>query len=352
MSNEIKIGLLSIITIALLLWGYKFVEGQNILKKTKILHAEYDNAAGLTAGTTVMRSGFQVGVVTNVYLNPENLRTVIVEFDVDPNLPIPKDAVAAIATVDFLGEKNIQLLFDGPCQAGNCAESGDYLLPGSKGVLASMVGSTEEVKSYVDVVSEGVGQVLDSLGQAAGNEDSAVGKVLSDVDDILQNLKVTTNSLNALIARNSREIDNIVADMNTLSTSIASRDTQIRSIITNADEVMQKLAALELDNTLKSTDAAIDQLNTTLTTANAAAGDLKLMMAQLNEGEGTLGQLLKNDQLYRNMDEAINNLDLLVEDFRLNPARYTTILRKRRPEYEKPVVDKDGELVDTGDDDK
>lgn len=349
MSNEIKIGLLSIVTIALLLWGYKFVEGQNILKSTKILYAEYDNAAGLTAGTTVMRSGFQVGVVTDVYLNPENLRTVVVEFDIDPELPVPKDAVAAIATVDFLGEKNIQLLFDGPCQGGNCAEEGDYLQSGTKGVLSSMVGSTEEVQSYVDVVTGGVGQVLDSLGQSASDEDSAVGKALSDVDEILQNLKVTTNSLNALIARNSREIDHIVSDMNTLSSSIASRDTQIQSIITNADVVMKKFAALELDNTLKSTDEAIAQLSSTLTTANSAAEDLKQMMAQLNEGEGTLGQLLQNDQLYKNMNEAITNLDLFVEDFRLNPARYTTILRKKRPEYERPETNKEGELVEEDD---
>ena len=72
-------------------------------------------------------------------------------------------------------------------------------------------------------------------------------------------------------------------------------------------------------------------------------------MAQLNEGEGTLGQLLQNDQLYKDMNQAVNNLDLLVEDFRLNPARYTTVLRKKRPEYEKPITNEDNEIVEEDD---
>lgn len=343
MTNEIKIGLLAIVTIALMFWGYKFVEGQNILKSSKLLYAEYDNAAGLNAGTTVLRSGFQVGVVTDVYLNPENLETVIVEMDVDPSIPIPKNTVAAIATVDFLGEKNIQLLFDAPCSGRNCAESGDFILPGTKGVLSSMVGSTEEVQAYVNVVSSGLSQVLDSLGQAAGDEDSALGKAMSDVDDILQNLKVTTNNLNALIARNSREIDGIMNDLNTLSTSIASREAQIESIINNTDSVMQKLAALDVDNTLTNTDEAIAQLSTTLESVNGAAKDLQATMADLNEGQGTLGKLLQDDKLYRNLDEAVSNMDLLLQDFRLHPERYTTFLRRKRPSYEAPTPEEEAE---------
>lgn len=343
MTNEIKIGLLAIVTIALMLWGYKFVEGQNILKSSKILYVEYDNAAGMNPGTTILRSGFQVGVVTDVYLNPENLKTVIVELDVDPDIPIPKNAVAAIATVDFLGEKNIQLLFDKPCSGSDCAESGDFLLPGSKGVLASMVGSTEEVQEYVDVVSSGLGQMLDSLGKAAGDENSAIGKAMSDVDEILQNLKVTTNNLNALIARNSREIDGIVKDLNTLSTSIASRDAQIENIISNTDSVMQKLAALEVDETLNNADDAIAQLSSTLESVNGAAKDLQGTMADLNEGQGTLGKLLKDDQLYRNLDEAVSNMDLLLQDFRLHPERYTTFLRRKRPSYEAPTPEEKAE---------
>ncbi|MEM0993035.1 MAG: MlaD family protein [Bacteroidota bacterium] len=340
MSNEIKIGLLSIVTIVLMLWGYKFVEGQNIFSSSKLLKVEYENAGGLRAGTTVMRSGFQVGVVTDVYLNPENLRTVIVEMDIDPRLPIPKNTVAAIATVDFLGEKNIQLLFDGPCTEGNCAVSGDYLKPGSRGVLATMVGEPSEVKAYVDVVSAGVTQLLDSLGSASGDENSVVGRTLADVNEILQQVKVTIANANAVITQNSAEIKSTLSNISTITGTIAQRETQIQSIINSADSTMQKLAALELDKTLSSADGAIDNLNATLASANTAVKDLQSILSAIDEGNGTLGKLVNEKDLYLQMDEAIRSLDLLLEDFRLNPARYTTVLRKKRPAYKAP---KEGE---------
>ncbi|MEM9884584.1 MAG: MlaD family protein [Bacteroidota bacterium] len=336
MSNEIKIGLLSIVTIVLMLWGYKFVEGQNIFSASKLLKVEYENAGGLGAGTTVMRSGFQVGVVTDIYLNPENLRTVIVEMDVNPDLPIPKNTVAAIATVDFLGEKNIQLLFDRPCQEGNCAVSGDFLQPGSKGVLASMIGSPEEVKTYVDAVSAGVTQLLDSLGSASADENSILGRTLADVNEILQQVKITIANANGVITQNSDEIKTTLDNISAITGSIAEREAQIQSIINSADSTMQKLAALDLSTTMHSADGAIDNLNTTLSSANVAVKDLRTILETINEGNGTLGKLVNDKDLYLQMDEAIRNLDLLLEDFRLNPARYTTILKKKRPSYEKP----------------
>jgi len=45
-------------------------------------------------------------------------------------------------------------------------------------------------------------------------------------------------------------------------------------------------------------------------------------MDDLQAGEGTLGALLKNDTLYSNLQSASRELDLMLEDVRLNPNRY------------------------------
>ncbi len=334
MSNEIKIGLLAIVTIALFLWGYKFVEGRNILDSIKVIYAEYEDVNGLREGTSIMRSGVKVGVVTAVELNPENLKTVIVEMAIETNLPIPKSAVAIIATTDFLGEKRVILHFDRPCSGTNCVESGDYLKGGLKGVMSTMLGSPDELKSYVSVVSEGAKSVLDSLGQTVSDENSAIGKALSDMDIILQNLKTTTSSLNALIRQNSSEINSIVDDVAILTKTVEGKSQALESIISNVDTFAREISKLNLVNTVQSVEGTVENLNNTLSGADAAIVDIKLLLDQVNKGNGTLGKLVNDATLYEQIDKAMQNLDFLLQDIRLHPERYRRILSKKEMPYE------------------
>ncbi|NJK82577.1 MAG: MCE family protein [Saprospiraceae bacterium] len=251
MSNEIKIGLLAIVTIALFLWGYKFVEGRNILNKTMLLYAEYEDVNGLRAGTSIMRSGVKVGVVSNVYLNPENLKSVIVEMAIETNLPIPKTATAIIATTDFLGEKRVILDFDQPCTGEDCAQNGDFLQPSMRGVIGSVVGPADELQAYIDAASGGVKSILDSLGKVAENENAPIGKAVKDINIILDNLKTTTMALNDLIQKNSGQINAILKDVASLADIVEGKNEELRRIISNLDTFSTSMAQLDLATTLK-----------------------------------------------------------------------------------------------------
>lgn len=334
MSNEVKIGLLAIVTIALFLWGYKFVEGRNILESTTMLYAEYDDVNGLREGTSIMRSGVKVGIVTNVQLNPENLRTVIVEMAIETDLPIPKSTVAEIATTDFLGEKRVILNFDRPCNGTDCVKSGDYIQGGLKGIVSTMLGPADELKSYVSVISEGAQTLIDSLSQSAGDENSAIGKALGDIDIVLQNLKATTASLNTLIRQNSNEISGIVKDVASLTNTIEGKNQELENIISNVDTFTKGIAELDLANTLQSVDGTVEGLNGTLASADKAIADLKLILEQISKGEGTVGKLVSDPALYEQIDRTMQNLDFLLQDVRLHPERYRRILSKKKMPYE------------------
>ena len=116
MSNETKVGILAVIAIAILFWGYKFLKGQNILTNSNILYVEYENAEMLATSAPVVISGFQVGVVANMYLKPENMRTIVVELDIDRGVKVPKNAIAEIMSFDITGSKGVNLQFDRPCR--------------------------------------------------------------------------------------------------------------------------------------------------------------------------------------------------------------------------------------------
>jgi phospholipid/cholesterol/gamma-HCH transport system substrate-binding protein len=101
--------------------------------------------------------------------------------------------------------------------------------------------------------------------------------------------------------------------------------------------------ALDLDKTLSKANNALDatpelmeKLKGTLAEADKAAQELTGLMTQVSNGEGTVGKLLSDDQLYTDLEKAMQNLDLLLEDFRLHPERYRRILSKKKMPYEAP----------------
>ena len=79
------------------------------------------------------------------------------------------------------------------------------------------------------------------------------------------------------------------------------------------------------ESTLKSTKASMDELTE--------------LFGGMNDSEGSLGMLMKDKEFYENMTSATRNLDLLLQDFRLNPKRYTTVLKKKSPAYTLPEDD-------------
>jgi len=336
MSNETKIGILAVVAIGLVLWGYKFIQGENLFSSSLLLYAEYENVDQLGSSSPIFVSGYQVGSVQSIYLNPDNLKTVIVEMNIEKDLPLPKNTRAEIVTSSFLGEKAIKLRFDGPCGEGNpCAESGDYIQGEVTGMLASVIGEAEEIQKYVDVLTGGLNSLLDTVGKEASAE-------IADVKATLKNLRSTSEELNRLVAVRANRI---LQDVEVITSSVSKKGHEIESIIANMDTLTNELAQLQLaqqvDKTFANTNAAVNNLNTTLSSADSTVKILNGVLAAVQNGEGTLGQLIQDEQLYSNLSRTTKNLDLLLQDFRLNPKRYVnvSVFGKKDKEYKVPEED-------------
>ena len=101
--REAKIGLLTAGALALLIWGYEFLKGRNILQSSQIFISEYDNVDELKKSNPIQFNGLQVGIVRAVYLNPQNLTSIIVEMDVSKDIKVPLGTVAEIHTSSLMG---------------------------------------------------------------------------------------------------------------------------------------------------------------------------------------------------------------------------------------------------------
>ena len=73
MNKELKIGIVAIITIALLFIGVNFLKGLNVLNSNRSFFSLYENIGGLQVGSSVLVNGYKVGMVSDIDLLTEKL---------------------------------------------------------------------------------------------------------------------------------------------------------------------------------------------------------------------------------------------------------------------------------------
>ena len=139
MRNEVKIGILGVIATVLLIWGYNFLQGKNILSSDIVVEAEFSSVDGLNIAAPVTILGYKVGAVTNIMPSADYSK-VVVEMNIVHGTKVPKDAVAVIVQPSLMGGKEISLRFVGDC-GGNCIETGGKL----RGDVSGMIDGVLEV---------------------------------------------------------------------------------------------------------------------------------------------------------------------------------------------------------------
>lgn len=348
MSNESKIGLMAVLVIGTAIWGYKFLQGKNILSTSTELYVEYNDVTELAKSAPVMKNGFQVGVVSDIYLKPDDPEKVIVALDIDRSIAVPKDAKAVLLSLGVMSGRGIELAFEKPCSGGACAASGDYLEGVEKGLLGSMV-DPDEVPAYMDELDKGLKQIMGTMKEEMakpGSADSGIGKMAKDLEATMANLKVMTAQMNNLLATNSNSLKGMLANMESITGNLATNNEKITSMMGNASTFSKQLTEADVKTTIGKANGTLDEttklmneLQNTLAELDKTLGAANGIFADVNAGKGTLGLLAKDEALYNNLKTASREMELLMQDLRLHPKRYTRILSRKEKPYEYPEED-------------
>ena len=348
-NNETKVGILAIASILILVWGYKFLRGQNILVSSTTLYVEYANASQIKISAPVLIHGLEVGVIKNVELEPKKQQSVLVTLKMNKGIYVPKNTIAYIFSQSLTEGKAVELVFDKPCNGADCAADGDFLQGRTKGMIASMMGEPDELARYTDVLKNGMTGVLDSLDkQLSGNEKNSIAISLRDLQTIIANLKNVTGQLNSVLGASAGSLKATMNNLQSISGNIQGSNAQVKELISNAAAFSQQLKAMDLATTSKNANAAIATLDATLKNTEKTVATLDKVVKKIDSGDGTLGQLINDKKLYNNLEgltrdfsRTNKNLDFLLQDFRLNPKRYinVSVFGKSQKEYKKPETD-------------
>ncbi|NAS30142.1 MCE family protein [Flavobacteriaceae bacterium R38] len=312
LSRELKTAILVLAGILLFIIGFNYLKSNSLLGTEKKYYAVYDHVGGLLTGTPVTINGFTVGTVKDIRFLDDNGESakLIVIFTINNDFPFSKNSTAELYDTGIIGGKGIQILpvFDNAVSA----KSGDTLNSSIR------PGITELVTNKLTPLQEQLGTVLVDADSLLTSVNSILDKdTRDDIKNSLEGLSTTiTNfkkasaSIDELIEGNQIKLDSTL--------------NNVENITGNFSKISDTLIAANLGKTVKDLQFTIGNINSLLT--------------KIDNGEGSVGKLLKDEKLYDDLTGASAQLELLLQDMRLNPKRYVhfSLFGRKQKVYQTP----------------
>ena len=309
LSREIKSAVLVIASILLFIWGYSYLKGRDLFVNYKTLYVEYENVEGLTVSAPVTINGLDVGKVSKISID-NNSAKIKVEMQIKSDFPIKKTSVAEIYAPNPIGGKQIAIL---PSNTGADVVDGDSLVSSSKlGLTDELAKQMVPLKDKITKLLDNANDMLENVNQVLDTKSKEnLRKSLSDLSETIIQFKETSTGLNSIVAQNKSKINGTM--------------TNLEKASDNFVKVSDSLTKINISQTVKS-------LQKTLVNVDKLLGEMQA-------GKGTMGKLIKDDALYNNFNKTSKELELLLQDLRLNPTRYVNIslFGKKNKPYVSPT---------------
>ncbi len=301
-SREIKAGLIALLAIVGFVILFQFMKGKSLFTTDNIFYAKFDNVEGLAASNPVSINGLRVGQVDQIIpiTDKDGKIHFVVKVDIDEDFEFSKRSTLEIFEPGLMSgkEMRINLKYGQPMAKDGDTLIGAYTLSMMNNI-SSQVGP---VKDQLQIVLKRVDSLTNNANQILNDQNKAeIRALLLNLNRTVSAFEGTSRQTNALLANNDPRIQRVLDNANLATISAK---TSIDKFGRVADEVdVQKL-----NNT-------IDKLSTT-------SDKLNDVISGIQNGDGTLGKLTKDEQLYNNLNTASDNLNKLIEDLKANPKRY------------------------------
>ena len=308
-SREVKTGILAIGAILLFVFGYSFLKGTNLFQDSRVFFVKYENVEGLATSAPVTINGLNVGKVNDIRFADGN-GGLVVKFTVDNAFVFSKSSKVRIYSDGLIGGKSLGIFLE--YDPENIAKSGDTL------------------SGAID------GGMLDAVTKALGPLENRLTSTLISVDSMLL-------SVNDILDKDTRlHLKQAIQNLNGTMSSLNGASKKLNTLFANnagkMDRTFTNLDEMSLNFSKFSDSLAQIQTGKLVADLQDVIGRFDAIVTGLDNGEGSVGKLLKDEKLYENLEGASKELEKLLEDVRLNPKRYVhvSVFGKKQKEYAAP----------------
>jgi len=285
---------------------------------TKEYVVYFKDVAGLSVGAEVRVAGIKSGKVKSISLEGERVKVV---FEVDKDIVLYKDASAKIGTLGLMGDKYLSV-YPGSSQAGILEEGG--VISQTLGyadtdkLIKDLADASEAVKSLAQNFQlilaenrENIRQVIENLEILTFNLNRIAEENRDNLRVAIHSIRILADNLSKTLPQTIENIDRLVVTLE----GIASENRQdIKEIIENLREVSENTKAT-LPELVRNLNELSKNLNLVVTENREdlrslsknlaqASHNLNLILSRIESGEGTIGKLVKDEELYKNLASA------------------------------------------------
>ena len=298
MNKEIRTGIIAIFTIVVLIYGINYLKGLNILDKNRIFHAKYDNIDGLLKGSVISLNGFNVGIVSNISLQSDN--SLLVSVKINEDFDVPANSILKISNQDLMGTKGISVIL------GNS----DLLAKNNDTLIAEIENSLQdEVNKQILPLknkAEGLISSVDSLMvifTSVLNTDARknLASSFKNLDETFILMSESMKELNKLVVTNEKNISNSIKNFESITGNISDNNESIENILKKMSSISDSVSSKDIGDIIK---------------------NLNNITNKISVGQGNLGLLNSDDQLYRNIEKTTNDISILDEEIKKDPKKY------------------------------
>jgi len=301
-SKELKAGLIALLAVVGFVVLFQFMKGRSLFTTDNIFYAKYDNVEGLTQSSPVSINGLKVGQVDKIepVTTKDGKIHFIVKITVDDNFEFSKNSSLEIFEPGLMSGKEMRVNL---AYGGATAKDGDTLKGAFKlGMMNSLSSQVGPVKDQLQVVLHRVDSLMSNANQIVNAQNrEEIKALLNNLNKTVGALQNTAGSVNSLVNNNDPKLQRVLDDA-----SVTMRTGKVT--LDKYGNLAESIDTKQLNQTIANLDATVAKLN------NVVSG--------IDRGEGSLGKIMKDDQLYNNLNAASTNLNALIEDLKANPKKY------------------------------
>jgi len=305
-SREIKTAILVLSGIALFIYLFSYLKGEDIFTDTQTYYTEFDyNALSMSSPVTI--KGNKVGKVESIRYDFDTGKT-IVDFSVNPKLKFSKNSTIRLYETGLMGGNALAII---RANDNEMAKAGDFITSEVQpGLITTLKNNFSGISTDFDSAIRSADTLMSSLNAMVIDEkEGGLKNTIAELNETLKSFKALSNSIQDVIKTN---------------------DDKIVSVLDNFDKISKDLSALSQEIKDAGLGGTVANLNRTLLSAQE-------MLSAIDNNEGTIGKLLNDDSLYNNLEAASKEMELLLLDIKLHPARYRRILSKKEIPYQAPT---------------
>jgi phospholipid/cholesterol/gamma-HCH transport system substrate-binding protein len=284
-STDIKVGIAVIAAAVILILGIAWIGEFRMNRHWETYTVYFPDVGGLNTGDPVTVAGLEMGKVGTLVFENGRVRADLL---LEERVALKADCSVEIRSVGLMGEKFIYIV---PGTSEQELPPGSTIQGKYKAGLTEMTIVMEEVMVEVKDLSRSVRKII-----ATEENTHTLGESLAKINDL-------ADETLALIRDNKDDL--------------RSTAQSLRAATDNLNEVLGPRKQVLADG--------IDRLARASADLDSLSQALKSVAAGLERGEGTLGKLLKEQDLYDRIEAAATNLEALIKDIKEHPERYIKV---------------------------